>query len=151
MTFRAWALLGALSLFLVSTGTPLTADNQSDTAPLDHKPLFRALAPGEFVVHKQQIPVDIVLIGFGEDQVNQADLLGLLPATYKPVVRYPRFYGLDGRNMGLEYTFEYSVTQTKRPFDDQFFKYLASIGNPIARTIYQTAYNNQASNVLDVT
>jgi hypothetical protein len=147
MMFRVWAPLGALSLVLLSAAAPLAARQLTTDKPLT----FRGLAPGKFVVHEQQIPVDVVLIGFGANQVNEDDLLGVLPATYKPVVRYPRFYGLEGRDMGLEYTFKYSITHTKEPFNDAFFKYLLSIGTGIQPTVYQQAYNAQTKNVLDVT
>ncbi len=145
MRLRTVASLGAIAALLFAADAAITA--QSAAAPKLH---FNGLAPGEFVVQQQDVPVNIVLVGFGEDQVDTEDLLGILPPSYKPVVRYPQFYGLDGRNMGLEYTFDYSVRRTKPQFDDQFFAYLASIGTERARTAYQTAYNNQASNVLDI-
>jgi hypothetical protein len=97
------------------------------------------------------VPVDIVLIGFDRNPVNDADVLAVLPSTYLPVVRYPRFYGLNGRSMGLGYSFKYSITRSTAAFNDQFFAYLASIGTPIQPTIYQQAYNNQTKNVLNVT
>ena len=53
-------------------------------------------------------------------------LAALLPATSAPAVRYPQFYGLNGRAVGLEYEFKYSLTRKSRPFEDQFFRFLGS-------------------------
>src|SRR4029434_1094247 len=109
MALRSWKLMCAASLLFLSAAVPLTARRQSIDAAPDKPPRFTGLTPGKFVVYKQQIPVDVVLIGFDQNQVNQSDLLAALPAAYSPVVRYPRFYGLDGRNMGLQYQFKYSI------------------------------------------
>jgi hypothetical protein len=132
---------------------PLSAERLDElrAAGDRHGLRFRGLEPGEFVVHRQQVPIDIVLIGFTPGQLDQTDLLGVLPETYTPRVRYPQFYGLNGRDTGLEYHFTYSVSRMTRGTEDRFFKYLTQIGRTIQPTVYQVAYNNQASNVLDVT
>ena len=59
--------------------------------------------------------------------------------------------GLNGRAVGLDYEFKYSLTRKSRTFEDQFFRFLARTGTPGNPTVYQTAYNNQANNLLDVT
>ena len=151
MTFRSLAPVGALTLLLFSSPASLTAGGPQAATSFEKQLQLRGLAPGQFVVHTQQVPVDIVLIGFGDSQVSADDLMGWLPETYKPVVRYPRFYGLNGRETGLEFTFKYSITRTKKSFDDRFFRYLRHIGTEIVPTAYQVGYNNQANNVLDVT
>jgi len=104
---------------------------------------FEGLKPGEFVTHELKIPVRVVLIGFDEGAVDPGTLLGLLPATYKPVVRYPQFYGLSGRDLGLEYEFAYTLVHKRRAFADRFFARLAAIGREGPRTVYQTLYNGQ--------
>lgn len=106
---------------------------------------FEGLKPGEFVTHELEIPVRIVLIGFDEDAVDPATILDFLPPTYKPLVRYPQFYGLSGRDMGLEYRFEYQIVHKRPHFTNHFFEYLASIGQEGPRTAYQTIYNAQTN------
>ncbi len=111
---------------------------------------FDALKPGEFVTHELQIPVRIVLIGFDEDAVDPATILALLPPSYKPLVRFPQFYGLSGRDLGLDYQFQYRVARKGRHFTNRFFGHLAAIGEERPRTLYQTLYNAQATKVPDV-
>jgi hypothetical protein len=151
MTRRSVALLGLLGVLLFTTAAPRAAQTSEGAAGERHGLHFRGLKPGEFVVHRQQVPVDVVLIGFTPQQVNRADLRGVLPQTYRPVVRYPRFYGLQGRDTGLEYQFKYSVAHMSPSTENRFFRYLRQIGTNIAPTVYQTQYNAQTRNVLDVT
>ena len=68
------------------------------------------LTPGQFQTFEQKIPVQIVFLGYRPNQVHRDSVLGQLPATYEPVVRYPQFYGLPGRDMGLKFNFDYKVT-----------------------------------------
>jgi hypothetical protein len=81
------------------------------------------LQPGEFVVQKQTVPVDVVFIGFAPGQVNDNALVAQLPATYKPIVRYPQFYGLNGRDIGLDFRFKYRVVHQTRDFENRFFSF----------------------------
>ena len=129
---------------------PADADAEANVTSR-RSPSFSGLEPGDFVSHRQTIPVDIVLIGFDINQINRSDLAGLLPGTSKPAVRYPQFYGLNGRDVGLEYEFRYSLTRKNRQFEDRFFRFLAQAGTPGAPTVFMTQYNSQATNVLDVT
>jgi hypothetical protein len=142
-----------LALVLFALVVPIVAERAPDEADiaLRRAPAFSGLEPGEFVTHKQTVPIDIVLIGFDLGQINRRDLAALLPPTSTPAVRYPQFYGLQGRAVGLEYEFRYSLTRKSRNFEDQFFRFLARTGTPGNPTVYQTAYNNQQNNVLDVT
>jgi hypothetical protein len=152
MTRRSVALLGVLGVLLLTAVVPKAATQMAEGSAAERHGLeFRGLKPGEFVVHRQRVPVDIVLIGFSPDQVNKADLLGVLPETYKPVVRYPRFYGLQGRDTGLRFSFTYSVKRMSQTTEERFFRYLRQVGTEIQPTLYQTQYNNQRRNVLDVT
>ena len=111
---------------------------------------FEALQPGEFVTHALGVPVRIVLIGFEEGSIDDATLSGFLPQAYKPLVRYPQFYGLSGRDLGLEYRFAYQIVRKGPRFEDRFFAHLAAIGQPGQRTLYQTLYNAQAAKVRGV-
>jgi hypothetical protein len=111
---------------------------------------LRTLRPGEFVVHKQGVPVNLVLIGYDRGQIDEQALLSALPATYSPVVRFPLFYGLEGRDVGLQFRFKYRVTRKSRSFENRFFSFLAETGTTGAPTQFQQLYNDQEKNVLDV-
>jgi hypothetical protein len=100
------------------------------TAPAAAKGGQSVFQPGEPITLEQTVPINIVLIGYGEDQVDEQELLDELPASYSPVVRYPQFYGLPGRDMGLEYNFDYHVNFAGAGLTDRFFYYLESTGTP---------------------
>ena len=151
-------LAPVLALALLALAAPIVAErapaDRPDALDLDlgsrRSPSFSGLEPGAFVTHEQTVPIDIVLIGFDPNDLNRTDISALLPRTSSPVVRYPQFYGLNGRDVGLEYTFKYSLTRKSQAFEDQFFRFLArtgKLGNP---TVYQTAYNDQVKNLVDV-
>ncbi len=140
-----WARLAGLALmvvvlFLLAAPAGLAQDED-----------IAGLRPGETVVYRQTIPVNIVFVGFDRDDIAVADVREQLPASYVPEVRYPLFYGLPSRNMGLRFNFEYKSIFTDQAFEDSFFDYLAAIATPGAPTVFQQLYNNNAGNVLDVT
>ena len=86
------------------------------------------MRPGEQVLFKQTIPVNLVFIGY--DNLNRDNLRNQLPASYEPVVRAPLLYGLSGRPLGLHYDFNYQIVKTDLAFENQFFGYLGEIGQP---------------------
>ena len=150
MTIRLWTHAIAVSSLLFSVSTPLTAERQATESGRRPTFEFLGLEPGKVVTYRHDVPVDIVLIGFDDLDVNRNDIRKVLPREYSPVVRYPQFYGLDGRNMGLRYSFDYSITRASQSLTNKFFHYLGSIGTPIQPTPYQLAYNAQATNVIDI-
>jgi len=107
---------------------------------------FAGLAPGDFQVQTQRVPVRIVLVGFGEE-VDTTAIADSLPATYRPVVRYPLFYGRTGRDLGLEYQFHYRMERRSGAFARQLFTYLRSIGTSGPITQFQEDYNEQGAGV----
>jgi len=97
------------------------------------------------------VPVNIVFIGYNNQQINRDALLAQLSNSYDPVVRAPRLYGLPGRDLGLHYQFIYNTITAPQSFEDDFFHHLAELGTPGGLTTYQQRYNAQRHNVLDVT
>jgi hypothetical protein len=65
-------------------------------------------------------------------------------------VRYPKYYGLQGRDLGLEFSFRYRVVRKSAGFANDFFKYLKSAGTPGPLTFYQGEYNKQVRRSKDV-
>lgn len=113
-------------------------------------PSVRNLKPGQVEVFEKTIPVNIVLVGYEQEQINQEAMLDVLPASSEPVVRYPRFYGLEGRPMGLHFDYSYNVINAPTSFENSFFAYLKQAGKPGDPTLFQELYNEQESNVRDV-
>jgi hypothetical protein len=114
-------------------------------------PATEGLHPGRTVTYRQTIPVNIVFVGYTRDQIDERALKGILPRGYEPIVRYPAFYGVAGRDTGLSFNFRYNLTFAPQQFTDDYFAYLASIATPGDLTLPQQWYNDNAGNVLDVT
>jgi hypothetical protein len=108
------------------------------------------LQPGVHTTYRQDVPINVVFVGYEADDVDADTLLDQLPATYVPIVRYPEFYGLHGRDIGLHFNFNYRTKFANAAFEDDFFNYLASIGTAADPTDFQLQYNAQENNVLDV-
>ena len=140
--FRPVGLLLILLAFLVFAPAALAQEEAPAAAP--------GLQPGEHVTYRQAVPVNLVFVGYESGDFSQGDMRDILPDWYKPVVRYPGFYGLAGRDMGLHFNFDYNIKYAGQQFEDDFFGYLGSIATPGPLTAYQAAYNDQATNVLDV-
>jgi hypothetical protein len=119
-------------------------------AQLEPSPAFTALAPGEFVVRRHDVPIRLVFIGYGPHDIDEQALLDELPAGYVPQVQAPLWYGLSGRDMGLEYRFDYELTYADAAFEEAFFGFLRGAGTSGEPTLFQTQYNDQLNNVLDV-
>jgi hypothetical protein len=134
-TFLSVAVCLALALSPATSNVARAAERQSSGS----------------VQFEQTIPINLVFVGYEHDQVEADEVLSNLPETYTPVVRYPQFYGLPGRDLGLRYNFEYRPTYANRKFEDDFFGYLASLGVPNPLTVFQQGYNDQDNNVLDIT
>lgn len=142
---RAVLALLALALLLI----PAVALAQGD-APASQA-ASPGLEPGAHVTYEQKVPINVVFVGYEQGDFALNDLKEWLPDGYAPIVRYPAFYGLAGRDMGLQFNFKYNYKWASKGFEDDFFGYLASIAAPGPMTIFQAEYNNQAGNVLDVT
>jgi len=166
-TVTIFSLMIILSLFLAPMLTaaapevgptiyiPLVDNNSQGNAPDPTDPNQPVSVAGfshwKPITLQQVIPVNLVFIGYDPLAVKEFELLKTLPHSYKPVVRYPLFYGVEGRDMGLNFIFNYRVVKTTQDFQDQFFSYLQNIGKPGDPTVYQQAYNDMDKNILDVT
>lgn len=111
---------------------------------------LEGLNPGTQETFVQQTPVNLVFVGYAPGDIDEDAVRAVLPASYTPVVRYSQFYGTNARDVGLQFDFDYRVKHAGKRFEDRFFKFLAQTGVPGPATIYQQAYNDQVTNVLDV-
>ncbi len=139
-----------LTLVLAVTAASSMSARSQEVAAGTSRPSLAGLQPGAFEVLRQEVPVRVVFVGYRPEQLNMTDFRAWLPATYKPVVRDPQFYGLQGRDMGLLFEFRYSIEFKGPRFTDRFFDALTSMGRRGRRTLYQQLYNQQVNNILDV-
>ena len=109
------------------------------------------LRPGKHITFQQNIPINVIFIGYERSSIDRKALRQALPATYTPIVRYPAFYGVSGRDLGLKYKIHYNISFAEKGFTNRFFSYLQEIGTPGDLTLFQQLYNDQENNVLDVT
>ncbi len=111
---------------------------------------LETLAPERAPEASNRLKVNIVFVGYSSGAVDAAQLVSALPATYEPIVRYPAFYGIV-RPLGFQYNYNYNTIFANDTFEDDFFAYLTSIGEPGSLTLFQSDYNAQVNNSLDVT
>lgn len=141
---RSAALAFALLILaFILAPTALAQDDDAAAAP-------PGLQAGVHTTYRQTVPVNIVFIGYDKDDLNLNQMKAVLPGSYEPIVRAAGWYGLPGRDMGLAFKFTYNIKFAGKAFEDDYFAYLSSIATPRARTLFQTYYNDQASNVLDI-
>ncbi len=103
------------------------------------------LSPGQQVEFAQRVPVNVVLVGYDKNRVGKG-IGSQLPASSDPVVRYPQFYGLQGRDLDLHFSYDYRVIDAPSSFENAAFGQFSSIGKASSRTTFQTDYNKQKTN-----
>ena len=110
-------------------------------------PPLSTLQPGAFRVIPQNLPVNIVFVGYkpgtGDRDVDLSRFLGGLARTHRPRVRTPAIYYGVIKDLGLSFTYEYNPVFASRAFEDAFFAYLNSIAVPRPLNFYQASYNGQ--------
>ena len=109
----------------------------------------QGLTPGGVTPFDEQLPVNVVFVGFDEADAPWDQVRAQLPDSSEPIVRSRIFYGVTER-LGLGHQYEYRPHYTSQAWEDDFFAYLASIAEPAPLTEFQTLYNQQGS-ALDVT
>ena len=122
----------------------------SATAPTKTSPpATTTLQPGRQVTFTEKVPVNVVLVGYDPAKVSNG-IRAQLPQQAEPVVRYPRLYGLEGRDVGLSYRYDYHFVDAPKAFEDRFFDHVTRTAKSGPLTSFQQDYNDQQTNVLDV-
>jgi hypothetical protein len=106
-------------------------------AGLSAQTSLTTLQPGAKREIKQEIPVNVVFLGFSQAQpgisdpmaVNPTDFLAKLPKTYDVQSRYKFYYGLPS-DLGLKYQYKYNVVFAPAAFETSFFQFLTSRLSP---------------------
>jgi hypothetical protein len=141
MKHKLHILFAALALLLLGSASALAAPipgASSSPAPSD-------AAAGLNTTFK----INIVFIGYSEEDIDIPTLEAQLPTTYDPIVRYPAFYGID-LPVNVHGDYEYNYLFANSAFEDAFFGYLGSIGTDGPLTDYQAAYNSQEHRSLTI-
>lgn len=138
------ALTLAAGFLAVVTSTASAAEVR-----LKRPPSFDHLEPGGQPSLSEDVPVNVVFLGYDEDDVDSAEFLGGLASTYEPEVRSRQWYG-ERETLGISSGYDYDLTFTDRHYEDRFFRYLKSLATAKPTTVFQEDYNAQ-SGVLDVT
>ncbi len=146
---KSWSALTLCGMLLASPFNSF-GNPAAPAAPLS----FTTLQPGGFRDIFQNLPINIVFVGYeqgaGAQQINQAALRSELPNTYRALARSHAFYGI--RNfVGTSFNYDYNFVYAGKPFEDALFGYLSGIAQPQPQTIFQEGYNAQNANSLEVT
>jgi hypothetical protein len=135
-----------LSIFVAAGAGP-------QAGPPAPPPVLTTLQPGGFRNIQQTLDVNVVFLGYeigsGPRDISTAAFSSVLPSMYRPIHRYPAFYGIR-QEMGLTFNFNYKATFTTQAYEDTFFRYLASIASSQPLTLCQRAYNSQAQKALTI-
>jgi len=114
---------------------------------------FVALRPGEFQRIEQNMPINIVFVGYqpgsGPREIQEADFRSILPQSYRSVNRAPHFYGLNSPT-GVGFSYDYNIVYANSQFENAYFAYLSSIAKPDRITAFQDLYNQQHARTLTV-
>jgi hypothetical protein len=113
-------------------------------------PRYQHLDPGGPARYGEQVPVNLVFVGYERDQVREQRVLAGLPRSYRPLSRVPADFGITDR-LGITYTYDYDVTYAGSRYERQFFSTLSRLAEPAPLTEFQQLYNDQEGNVLEVT
>jgi hypothetical protein len=109
---------------------------------------FDTLDPGGTLVIKQQIPINIVFVGYekgsGDQDIRHDDFVKGLPTNYRPVSRSKWYYGVT-EVLPIAYTYKYNIVYASTAFEDAFFGYLEDVGKDTDITLQQEVYNAQTA------
>jgi hypothetical protein len=112
-------------------------------------PRLQHLDPGGQPRLVEQVPVNVVFVGYAPNQVDRSQYRAVLPQRYEPVVRSRLSYDIVEK-LGLRYNYDYRISYTDRAYEDRFFAELTRLATPAPLTQFQQQYNDQAGNVLTV-
>ncbi len=141
----AAALLAAL--------VPVVSANAAGASP----PSFTTLHPGSGAVLVETVPIQIVLVGYGEELLRANELQQSFAATSRPINRAQQFATGKLEDIGIEYRYEYTVVRADATYEDALFGYLTAVGVPERQltghdtSLGQFAYDQQQRRALDVT
>lgn len=111
---------------------------------------FHSIDPGKKSQLRERVPVNFVFVGYDEDEVDAHKFLKELPQRYRPIVRAKNLWYGNPDYLGIEYSYNYDTVFANDEYEDRFFSELRKLSQQVGRTRYQTLYNQQEKNVLDI-
>lgn len=140
------AIVAASALSLLAAPLTLGARPQA--------PALSNLDPGGTVELWQELPVNIVFVGYDEGggamEVDGDAFQEGLASTYDAINRFPAFYGLPA-DAHVSFTYDYNILFADESFENDFFGFLGGIAEPADLTLFQEEYNGQDNADLTVT
>lgn len=130
--------MAGLLLAVVEVGVgPVSAD----------PPPLQVLSPGGVGTLVEEVPVNVVLVGYDEGSGPQQVDAGRLLADQAPVTagvsRFLAYFGEIHPTYTAQFP-DYRVIFADDSFDDDFFSFLSATGEPMPLTRYQQLYNDQS-------
>jgi hypothetical protein len=139
MRRRAALVVALITAIVATTGNAAVA-----------APTYTFLHPGGQPRLVENVPVNVVFLGYEPAQVARGAYTAGLARTYEPVVRSRLLYGVTEK-LGITYTYDYRISYSSRSYEDQFFRQLGKLAKPAPLTEYQQAYNEQTNKTREIT
>lgn len=111
---------------------------------------FTSIDPGQKSELRERVPVNFVFVGYDEDEVDARDFSKELPERYRPIVRARNIWYGTPDYLGIEYSYDYDTVFADNDYEDRFFSELRDLGTKAPLTRFQTLYNQQEKNVVDL-
>lgn len=110
-------------------------------------PPFQVLTPGGVGTLVEDLPVNVVLVGYdagtGPRQIDPGRLLADQAPVAAGVSRFLAYFGEIHPTYTAQFP-DYRVTFASDTFDDDFFSFLTATGESMPLTRYQQLYNEQS-------
>ena len=135
-----------LRRYLVAFGVGVLALAGVPAAGLGQAGGYQNLEPGERADLNEKPSVNIVFVGYDQDDVSAGRFRSTLPDEYKPIVRSRYFYNKSVKKslLGLNYTYDYNVRFATGAYEKRFFSYLSDAAKPAPLTDFQRLYNGNS-------
>ena len=106
---------------------------------------YQNLEPGKRADLDEKATVNVVFVGYDQDDVSAGRFRSTLPDQYKPIVRSRYFYNKSVKKslLGLNYTYDYNVRFANGAYERRFFSYLSNAAKPAPLTDFQKLYNGK--------
>jgi hypothetical protein len=138
----------ALVIVLVAALTGASATPAGAAEPTIR---YHYLHPGGQPQLTEQVPVNVVFVGYEPAQVGQSAFTAQLARRYEPVVAAKLAnYGVTEK-LGITYTYDYHLSYADAGYENKFFKQLGTLAKAAPLTSFQEDYNAQTRNILNIT
>ncbi|MFN2524805.1 MAG: hypothetical protein ABR505_00850 [Actinomycetota bacterium] len=98
---------------------------------------------------RERLPVNFVFVGFEPSHVKK-EFVKELPKIYRPVVRTQAYSRTERKLLGIEHLFDYNLVFTDDEYEDRLFGWMKRSATEAPITRWQTNYNNQQTNRIDI-